>query len=52
MSDTGDLDLAERSYRRAIDDAEALGHVDDSMRSMYEMTIRVYTLWGRFDEAL
>ena len=48
----GDLDLAEKCYQRAIIDAQALGKIDDKMRSMLELSRNVYMIWdGRHEEA-
>jgi tetratricopeptide (TPR) repeat protein len=51
-SKIGDLDVAERCYKRAIDDAEYLGRVKDKMDCLYNMTTNVYSVWGRYEEAL
>ena len=37
-SKIGDLDIAERCYKRAIADAEYLGHIKDKMDCLYYMT--------------
>jgi tetratricopeptide (TPR) repeat protein len=51
-SSIGDLDIAERSYKRAIADAEHLGRTEDKMECLYEITANVYYIWGRYNEAL
>jgi len=47
----GDLDLAERCYNRAIDDAEQLGRIDQMMECFLDLTHDVYITWGRYHEA-
>lgn len=47
----GDIDLAERSYERAIKDAEHLGKINDKMKCTYELTKSVYFYQGRYAEA-
>jgi len=51
-SNIGDLDVAERCYKRAIADAEYLERIEDKMQCLYEMTGNVYSVWGRNNEAL
>ncbi len=48
----GDLDIAERCYKRAIDDAKYLGRLQDEMDCLLDMTATVYSVWGRHKEAL
>jgi tetratricopeptide (TPR) repeat protein len=48
----GDLDLAERCYKMAIDDAEKLGNLENKMRRIHNLSWSVYYVWGRYDEAL
>jgi tetratricopeptide (TPR) repeat protein len=48
----GDLDIAERCYKRAIADAKYLGRLQDEMDYLLDMTINVYSVWGRYEEAL
>jgi tetratricopeptide (TPR) repeat protein len=48
----GDLDIAERCYKRAIFDAEYLGHIKDKMECLYDMTRDVYDIWARYEESL
>ena len=48
----GDLDLAERCYKMAIDDAEKLGNLEGKIKCIHDLSWRVYYLWGRYDEAL
>jgi tetratricopeptide (TPR) repeat protein len=56
----GDLDLSERCYKRAIDDAEKAECVDEFCRIYYSqeildlyinLTHNVIAVWGRYDEA-
>ena len=47
----GDLDLAERCYSRAIDDAEQLGSIGEMMECFLDLTHNVYITWGRYQEA-
>jgi len=50
--DIGDLDLAERCYKRAIADAEQLvGHIYDKIGCINDISYKVYFVWGRYDEA-
>lgn len=51
-SKIGDLLTAERCYKRAIDDAKNLGRIQDEMDCLLNMTINVYNVWGRYEEAL
>ena len=51
-SKIGDLDIAERCYKRAIAEAEYLGHNKDKMDCLYDMTINVYDTWARYEESL
>jgi tetratricopeptide (TPR) repeat protein len=48
----GDLDLAERCYKIAIDDAEKLGNLAGKVHSIHKLSVYVYKVWGRYDEAL
>jgi tetratricopeptide (TPR) repeat protein len=48
----GDLDVAERCYKRCIDDAKYLGRVQDEMNCLWLMTMKVYVIWGRYEESL
>ena len=48
----GDLDIAERCYKRAIAEAEYLGHIKDSMDCLFYMTKNVYNIWARYEESL
>jgi tetratricopeptide (TPR) repeat protein len=50
-SKIGDLDIAERCYKRAIFNAEYLGHIKDKMECLYYMTRNGYDIWGRYEEA-
>jgi tetratricopeptide (TPR) repeat protein len=50
-SKIGDLDVAERCYKRAIDDAKYLGRLQDEMHCLLNMTNNVYYVWGRHEEA-
>ena len=43
----GNLDVAERSYKRAIEDADKLGRVHDKMVCTLEMVNDVYLAWFR-----
>jgi tetratricopeptide (TPR) repeat protein len=52
VSAIGDLDLAERCYNRAIDDARQMDSRLDEMSCLFSLTTNVYITWGRFDEAL
>jgi tetratricopeptide (TPR) repeat protein len=47
----GDLDLAERSYKRAIDNAKILGWIDCNMKCILEITNNIYYVWGKYDTA-
>jgi hypothetical protein len=50
--DYGDLDLTEKCYQRAINDAQALGKIEKKMRCMLELSRNVYMIWdGRHEEA-
>jgi tetratricopeptide (TPR) repeat protein len=51
-SKIGDLDLAERCYKRAIDDAKYLGRLQDEMNCLWDTTQNVYYVWGRYEESL
>ena len=51
-SNIGDLDIAERCYKRAIADAEYLGRIKDKMDCLYDMIRNVYSVWARYEEAL
>jgi tetratricopeptide (TPR) repeat protein len=51
-SKIGDLDIAERCYKRAIAEAEYLGHIKDSMDCLFYMTQNVYDIWARYEESL
>ena len=51
-SKIGDLDIAERCYKRAIADAEYLGKVKDNMDCLYYMTANIYDVWARYEEAV
>ena len=51
-SEIGDLDLAERCYNRALNDARQMKRPDDEMACLFSLTSDVYTTWGRIDEAL
>lgn len=51
-SSKGLLDLAERCYNRAIDDAKEMGQIADLMRCTLEKTSNVYYVWGRYEEAI
>jgi len=51
-SKIGDLNIAERCYKRAIADAEYLGKVKDNMDCLYYMTTNVYDVWARYEESL
>jgi tetratricopeptide (TPR) repeat protein len=51
-SKIGDLDVGERSFKRAIDDAKYLGRTQDEMDCLWNMTQKVYFVWGRYEEAL
>ena len=51
-SKIGDLDIGERCYKRAIAEAEYLGHNRDKIDCLYDMTINVYDTWARYEEAL
>jgi tetratricopeptide (TPR) repeat protein len=48
----GDLDVAERSYKRAIDDAKDMGRAQDEMDCLWDMTTNVYYVWSRYEDAL
>ncbi len=48
----GDLDVAERCYRKAIDDAKNLGRPKDEMDCMFHMTQNVYDTWARYNESM
>src|SRR5215204_2552389 len=48
----GNLDLAERCYRRALKDAEKLNLSDHKIVSMVNLSHNVLIIWGRLDEAL
>jgi tetratricopeptide (TPR) repeat protein len=48
----GELDVAERCYKRAIDDAKYLGRVQNEMECLFGMTTNVYLVWGRYEESL
>jgi NTE family protein len=43
----GDLDVSERCYLRAIDDAKKMNHIDDAIDCMKEL-LKVYRVWGRY----
>ena len=47
-----DLGIAERCYKRAIDDAKYLGRSKDEMGCLLDMTLDVYYVQGRYEEAL
>jgi len=51
-SKIGDLDIAERCYKRAIADAKYLGRLEDERACLLKMTRNVYTIWGRYEDAL
>jgi tetratricopeptide (TPR) repeat protein/energy-coupling factor transporter ATP-binding protein EcfA2 len=51
-SKMGNLDIAERSYKRAIDDAKHLGRIQDEKSCLLDMTTAAYDIWGRYEEAL
>jgi tetratricopeptide (TPR) repeat protein len=51
-SSIGDLDVAERAYKRAITDAECLERAGDMFKCLYLITRTVYYIWGRYDDAL
>ncbi|HXX96434.1 MAG TPA: tetratricopeptide repeat protein [Candidatus Bathyarchaeia archaeon] len=51
-SQIGDLDAAERCYKRAIDDAKYLERSQDEMDCLWHMTTNVYVIWGRYEESL
>ena len=51
-SKIGDLDIAERCYKRAIAEAKYLGHIKDSMNCLFYMTQNVYDIWARYEESL
>lgn len=46
----GDLDLSERCYLRAIDDAKKIGHIGGAVDCMRELR-KVYLEWNRDDDA-
>ena len=48
----GDLDLAERCFLRAIDDADAMGHSTDKLKSVFQLATKVHIVWGRYEEAI
>jgi tetratricopeptide (TPR) repeat protein len=51
-SSVGDLDLAERCYKRAINDAEQIEHFEDKkMKCILDLTNSVYVVWGRYNDA-
>jgi tetratricopeptide (TPR) repeat protein len=50
-SNIGDLDLAERCYNRALDDARQMVKREDEMSCLFSLTANVYTTWSRNDEA-
>jgi tetratricopeptide (TPR) repeat protein len=47
----GDLDLAERSYTMAIDDAQHLHHHEEEMKCLLNLSSSVYFVWGRYYDA-
>jgi len=47
----GDLDIAERCYKRAIDDAKHLDRTEDEMKCIFYLS-RILYVWGRYKEAL
>jgi tetratricopeptide (TPR) repeat protein len=47
-SSIGDLDLAERCYKRIIDDSE---EVKDTLDAYLELAHDIYIVWGRYDDA-
>ncbi len=47
----GDLDVAERCYKRAIVDAKELGNLEYEIRCVANLSSHVYRVWGRYDEA-
>lgn len=47
----GNLDLAERCYKKAIEDAKDLRRIGDMMKPLHDMSRRVYFIWGRYDVA-
>jgi len=51
-SKIGYLDIAERCYKRAIADAKYLGRLEDERACLLKMTRNVYTIWGRYEDAL
>jgi tetratricopeptide (TPR) repeat protein len=50
-SKIGDLDIAERCYKRAIAEAEYLGHIKDRMDCLFYMTKNVCDIWARYEES-
>ena len=51
-SSIGDLDLAERCYKRAIDDSEHIeGFEDKKMNLILDLTNYVFVVWGRYEDA-
>jgi tetratricopeptide (TPR) repeat protein len=51
-SQIGDLDLAERCYKRAIVDAEHLENTDSKLNCIIGLNKNAYEVWSRYDEAL
>jgi tetratricopeptide (TPR) repeat protein len=47
----GDLDIAERCYIRAINDATQLDDNKKKLDSLYSLTADIYSEWGRNEEA-
>lgn len=48
----GELDLAERCYLRAIEDAVNLGDDKSKMDLIFELTRNIYYTWGRYEESV
>ena len=47
----GDLHLAERCYKMAIDDAMKLGNLERKIKCIHNLSWYVYHVWGRYNEA-
>ena len=48
----GDLDIAERCYNIAIEDAEQLQNIYNLLYCYVDLSHNVYIVWGRYEEAI